>query len=63
MRLAIALLLSISLTSVAHAYDWDDADGDRDGYSINEGDCDDGNPDINPGCARTARTASTTTAT
>ena len=49
MRFALVLVLTLLAVSTARAYDWDSADTDRDGYSINDGDCDDGNPDINPG--------------
>jgi uncharacterized protein (TIGR03382 family) len=34
---------------MASASEWTEADVDEDGYSIDEGDCDDGDPDINPG--------------
>ena len=49
MRFVFALLLTLLVTSTAQAFDWNEADTDRDGYTINEGDCDDGDPDINPG--------------
>jgi len=49
MKITIVLLLSLLVSATAQAYDWDNADTDRDGYSVNEGDCDDGNPDVNPG--------------
>ncbi len=49
-RWMLALLLgSLLFPGAALAIDWDTADLDDDGYSKDEGDCADGNPEINPG--------------
>jgi hypothetical protein len=49
-RWMLALLLGcLLLPGAALAIDWDTADLDEDGYSKDEGDCADGNPEINPG--------------
>ena len=46
----LALLLgALLLPGAALAIDWDTADLDEDGYSKDEGDCADGDPEINPG--------------
>lgn len=42
--LAVCLTASTSVAS-----EWTEADSDQDGFSIDEGDCDDGDPEINPG--------------
>ena len=44
-----ALLAALLLPGMAAAIDWDTADLDEDGYSKDEGDCADGDPEINPG--------------
>jgi len=43
------LLATLLLPGMAAAIDWDTADLDEDGYSKDEGDCADGDPEINPG--------------
>jgi hypothetical protein len=46
----LGLLLATLLSpGAALAIDWDTADLDEDGYSKDEGDCADGDPEINPG--------------
>ncbi len=46
----LALLLPLLLVvSTAAASEWDDADDDNDGFTPADGDCNDGDPDINPG--------------
>lgn len=50
LTLLIALLLTVF---TAAASDWDDADDDNDGFSPAEGDCNDGDPDINPDARET----------
>ena len=47
-RLPLLLLLAL-VASCAIASEWDDADDDNDGFTPAEGDCNDGDPDINPG--------------
>lgn len=44
-----ALLIGLLWTPAALASSWDTADADGDGYSVDEGDCNDGDPEINPG--------------
>ena len=48
-RLLLLGLAAFLTTSAAVASEWTEADTDEDGYSIDEGDCDDGDPEINPG--------------
>lgn len=47
MRLIV--LLCLLLPCVTASADWGSADADGDGYSVDEGDCNDGDPEINPG--------------
>lgn len=46
--LALGLVIGLFATG-AWASDWTEGDFDEDGYSVDEGDCDDGDPEINPG--------------
>jgi hypothetical protein len=49
-RLILVLVsLLVVVPCAAEDSDWGTADGDGDGYTRDEGDCNDGDPDINPG--------------
>ncbi len=43
------LLLCLLLPCVTASADWGSADADKDGYSVDDGDCNDGDPEVHPG--------------
>jgi len=49
-RIALLLIcLPFGVAHTARAVDWSTADQDGDGYSIDDGDCNDGDPEVHPG--------------